>query len=114
VRSEQGSEYARHENKELHKLKLALAAQVIKALDAQKLSARVAQGRIGIAAADLSRVRHSHLGRFTVDRLMTILKRLGVRVEVKVTVRGAGRANGRAKTAGGQGSRDGKDTSTLG
>ncbi|MGD1074064.1 MAG: XRE family transcriptional regulator [Bryobacteraceae bacterium] len=37
-----------------------------------------------IAAADFSRIRTAGLGRFTVDRLMSIINRLGSRVEVKV------------------------------
>jgi hypothetical protein len=34
-----------------------------------------------------SRIRNADLGRFTVDRLMSIINRLGSRVEVKVRVR---------------------------
>jgi predicted XRE-type DNA-binding protein len=40
-----------------------------------------------MAAADFSRVRNADLGRFTVDRLMTMINRLGSRVEVAVKVR---------------------------
>ena len=43
--------------------------------------------RTGIAAADFSRIRNADLDRFTVDRLMAILNRLGSRIEVKVRVR---------------------------
>ncbi len=50
---------------------------------------RGAQGRIGIAAADFSRIRNADLGRFTIDRLMSIINRLGSRVEVKIKVRRA-------------------------
>jgi predicted XRE-type DNA-binding protein len=53
------------------------------------LSVRAAHGRTGIAAADFSRIRNADLGRFTVDRLMSIINRLGSRVEVKVRVRRA-------------------------
>ena len=45
--------------------------------------------RTGIAAAGFSRIRNEDLGRFTVDRLMSTLNRLGSRVEVKVRVRRA-------------------------
>jgi hypothetical protein len=48
---------------------------------------RAAQRRTGIAAADFSRIRSADLGRFTVDRLMSISNRLGSRVEIKVRVR---------------------------
>jgi len=53
------------------------------------LSVRGAQGRTGIAAVDFSRIRNADLGRFTVDRLMSIINRLGSRVEVKIKVRRA-------------------------
>jgi hypothetical protein len=43
--------------------------------------------RTGIAAADSSRIRNADLGRFTIDRLMGILNRLGARIEVSLTVR---------------------------
>jgi len=56
-------------------------------LDREALSVRGAQGRTGIAAADFSRIRNADLGRFTVDRLMSIINRLGSRVEVKIKVR---------------------------
>jgi hypothetical protein len=59
---------------------------------------RAAHVRTGIAAADFSRIRNADLGRFTVDRLMSIINRLGSRVEVKVRVRRAEPA-GRAATA---------------
>ena len=50
---------------------------------------RVAQDRTGIAAADFSRIRNAELGRFTVDRLMWIINRLGSRVDVMVKIRRA-------------------------
>ena len=64
-----------------------LAAEIIKALDRQCLSVRAAYACTGIAAADFSRIRNADLGRFTVDRLISILNRLGSRVEIKVKVR---------------------------
>ncbi|MGH9327799.1 MAG: XRE family transcriptional regulator, partial [Terriglobia bacterium] len=48
--------------------------------------------RTGVAAADFSRIRNADLGRFTVDRLMSIINRLGSRVEVKIRVRPIERA----------------------
>ena len=68
-------------------IKAILAAEIIKALDRQGLSVRGAHRRTGIAAADFSRIRNAVLDRFTVDRLMSIVNRLGSRVAVKVTVR---------------------------
>jgi predicted XRE-type DNA-binding protein len=78
-----------HRNADAEQFKAILAAEIIKALDREGLSVRVAHGRTGIAAADFSRIRNADLGRFTVDRLMWILNRLGSRVEVKVRVRRA-------------------------
>jgi predicted XRE-type DNA-binding protein len=80
-------------NADAEQFKAILAAEIIKALDREGLSVRGAQRRTGIAAADFSRIRHADLARFTVDRLMSIINRLGSRVEVKVKVR-------RAETAG--------------
>ena len=76
-----------HENADVEQFKAILAAEIIKALDRQDLSVRAAHDRTGIAAADFSRIRNADLGRFTVDRLMTIINRLGSRVEVKIRVR---------------------------
>jgi len=57
------------------------------ALDRARLSVRQAQVRTGIAAPDFSRIRNADLGRFTLDRLMSIINRLGSRVEVRLKVR---------------------------
>lgn len=71
---------------DVEQLKGILAAEIIKALDREGLSVRKAGARTGIAAADFSRIRNAALERFTADRLMTILNRLGSRVEVAVKV----------------------------
>ena len=76
-----------HENADAEQFKAILAAEIIKALDRERLTVRAAHARTGIAAADFSRMRNADLGRFTVDRLMTVINRLGSRVEVKVRVR---------------------------
>jgi predicted XRE-type DNA-binding protein len=78
-----------HENADAQQLKAILAAEIIKALDRDRLSVREAHSRTGIAAADFSRIRNADLGRFTLDRLMSIINRLGSRVEVKIKVRRA-------------------------
>ncbi|MGH9673323.1 MAG: helix-turn-helix domain-containing protein [Bryobacteraceae bacterium] len=76
-------------NADAEQFKAILAAEIIKALDREGLSVRAAHDHTGIAAADFSRIRNADLGRFTVDRLMSVLNRLGSRVEVKVRVRPA-------------------------
>ena len=75
------------ENADVLQLKAILAAGIIKVLDKDRLTVRAAHDRTGIAAADFSRIRNADLGRFTVDRLMSVLNRLGSHVEVKVRVR---------------------------
>lgn len=76
---------------DVKQLKAILAAAIIKSLGARGLTVREAHAETGIAAADFSRIRNADLGRFTVDRLMTIINRLGSRVDVKVSVRKTGR-----------------------
>ena len=77
------------ENADAEQFKAILAAEIIKAVDRERLTVRAAHRRTGIAAADFSRIRNADLGRFTVDRLMAIINRLGSRVDVKVRVRTA-------------------------
>lgn len=74
-------------NADAEQLRSILAAQIIKTLDERELTMREAEGFTGIAAADFSRIRRANLGRFTIDRLMTILNRLNRHVEVTVVVR---------------------------
>jgi len=74
------------DNPDLRQFKVTLATEIVRALDREGLSVRRAQARTGIAAADFSRIRNADLGRFTVDRLMSIIHRLGSRVEVAVKV----------------------------
>lgn len=76
-----------NENADAEQFKAILAAEIIKALERERLTVRAAHSRTGIAAADFSRIRNADLGRFTVDRLIAVLNRLGSRVEVKVRVR---------------------------
>jgi len=78
-----------HKNADIEQFRAILAAEIIKALDREGLSMRAAHGLTGIAAADFSRIRNADLERFTVDRLMSILNRLGSRVEVRIRVRRA-------------------------
>jgi predicted XRE-type DNA-binding protein len=74
-------------NADVEQLKALLAAEIIKVLDRDELTVRAAHARTGFAAADFSRIRNADLNRFTADRLVSILNRLGSRVEVKIRVR---------------------------
>jgi predicted XRE-type DNA-binding protein len=75
-----------HASPDVEQLKAILAAEIIKMLDHEQLSVRAANARTGIAAADFSRIRNAALSRFTLDRLVSIINRLGSRVEVQVNV----------------------------
>ena|SRR5260370_13370066 len=75
-----------HPDADREQLRAILAARIIRVLDERRLSVRDAHALTGIAAADFSRIRRANLGRFTIDRLMTILSRLGQEVEVSVKV----------------------------
>lgn len=84
-------------NADVEQFKAILAAEIIKALERAALSVRAAHALTGVAAADFSRIRNADLGRFTVDRLMSVLNRLGSRVEVRVRVRPASIASQEAR-----------------
>ena len=72
---------------DVRQFKAILAAEIIKMLDKKGLSVRKAQSLTGVPAADLSRIRNADLERFTSDRMMMILNKLGSRVEVSVRVK---------------------------
>ncbi len=74
-----------YRNADVEQLKSQLAAEIIRVLDERKQSVRKAAERIGLDPADLSRIRNADLGRFTIDRLVTVLNRLNWHVEMKVT-----------------------------
>ena len=65
------------ENADLEQLKALLAAEIIKALDRDGLTIREAHAKTRFTAADFSRIRNADLGTITVDRLVSILDRLG-------------------------------------
>jgi predicted XRE-type DNA-binding protein len=72
---------------DIKQLKAILAAEIIKQLDRKALSVRRAHAMTGIDASDFARIRNANLERFTVDRLMNIVNRLGSRIDVAVRLR---------------------------
>ena len=82
-----------HANADVKQFKAQLAVEILKTLDRQQLSVRQAQALTGIAAADFSRIRSADLGRFTLDRLISIINRLGYSVVVEMKVRPADRTH---------------------
>ncbi len=71
---------------DVEQTKAILAAKIIGILDDEGLSTRKAQEKTGINHADFARIRNAKLDRFTIDRLMTIVDRLGCQVEVRISV----------------------------
>jgi predicted XRE-type DNA-binding protein len=72
---------------DVRQTKALLAAEIVWILDDEGLSTRKAQERTGFAHADFARIRGGKLDRFTIDRLMTVLNKLGRRVDVRIEVR---------------------------
>lgn len=70
----------------IRQFRAILAAEIVKTLDAERLTVRDAEARTGISAADFSRIRQVKLDRFTIDRLLRILDRLNRDVRVKISV----------------------------
>jgi predicted XRE-type DNA-binding protein len=76
-----------HPDADILQAKALLAAEIISALDNQRLSVRRAHEVTGFAAADFSRVRQAKLQRFTLERLISMLVKLNGDVEVSIDVR---------------------------
>ena len=85
-----------NQNADLEQARAILAAAIIKALDRQELSVRAAERLTGVAASEFSRIRNVKLDRFTIDRMIMILGKLGQDVEFRVRVRPRGRVHARS------------------
>ena len=77
---------------DVQQTKALLAGRIIDILDDEGLSTRQAEDRTGINHADFTRIRNVQLGRFTIDRLMTVLNKLGQHVDVQIDVHPRGAA----------------------
>lgn len=71
---------------DVRQTKVIIAAQIIKILDKQGLSTRQAETQTGVSHSEFSRLRQANLSRFTIDRLIMILEKLGQRVEISIRV----------------------------
>jgi len=71
---------------DLRQAKCLLAIEIAKILDERKWSTRQAEAATGTSHADFARIRNANLTRFTLDRLMAVLIKLGQQVELAVTV----------------------------
>jgi predicted XRE-type DNA-binding protein len=79
-------------NADLEQARAILAAKIIGVLDERKLSVRAAEKLTGIAASEFSRIRNVKLGRFTLDRMMTILGKLDQNIRVSIGIKPRRRA----------------------
>lgn len=70
---------------ELLQARAAVAARIVVALDAGHLSTRDAERLTGVSHAEFSRIRNAQLKRFTLDRLITILRKLDRDTGVEVS-----------------------------
>jgi len=76
-----------HSNASLEQARAILAAKIIRTLDERGLSTREAETITGVAKSEFSRIRNARLGRFTLDRMITLLVKLDNEIEVNVTFR---------------------------
>ncbi len=71
----------------LKQVRAILAAKIIQLLDKQNLSTREAERLTGISHSEFSRIRNAKLGRFSLDRMITILGKLDKNIEVTISFR---------------------------
>jgi predicted XRE-type DNA-binding protein len=71
---------------DLRRAKCLLAVEIARILDERKWTTRRAEEATGVNHADFARIRNANIGRFTLDRLMNVLTKLGQHVELAVTV----------------------------
>ncbi len=69
-------------NAETLHLKAKLAAKIIAALNEKKMKGQKAAETLKMSEADISRIRNADLKRFTIDRLVEVLNRLSLQVEI--------------------------------
>lgn len=71
---------------DVRQAKALLGTEIMKILDDEGLSTRQAEARTGVSHSEFARIRRANFSRFTIDRLMMILVRLGQEVELSVSV----------------------------
>jgi predicted XRE-type DNA-binding protein len=71
---------------EVRQAKVVMAVEIMKILEREGLPTRAAEARTGVSHSEFSRIGRANLARFTIDRLIAILARLGQEVEVSVNV----------------------------
>ena len=75
-----------YDDADVRQAKALLGVQIMRILDDEGLTTREAEARTGVSHSDFSRIRQAKFSRFTIDRLMLILGKLGQEVEVTLNV----------------------------
>lgn len=65
-------------------LKAGLAVQIVRAMRARNLTQRQTADLVGLKQPDLSNIARARLDGISVERLLSVLNRLGHQVEVRV------------------------------
>ena len=69
----------------LKQARAILASKIIQSLDKRNLSTREAERLTGVSHSEFSRIRNAKLGRFSLDRMITILGKLDQNIEVNIS-----------------------------
>lgn len=67
--------------------KAVMAAEIMKTLEKRQWSTRRAEQETGVNHAEFARIRRANIGRYSLERLVSILGTLGQDVELSVNVR---------------------------
>jgi predicted XRE-type DNA-binding protein len=71
-------------NPELERAKADLAREIRSTIDIRGMTQAEAGELLGVDQADISRITRGRLGGYSLERLITMLGRLNVRVEIRV------------------------------
>lgn len=75
-------------NPGLEMLRTQLSVEIYTILKRRRLIQAKAAGLLGVSQADVSRLKNADISRYSVDRLLRFLKRLGGKVEVHIRADG--------------------------
>jgi predicted XRE-type DNA-binding protein len=74
-----------HPNSGLEQARAIICSKIIQVMDDNGLSTRDAEKLTGVSHTEFSRIRNAKLGKFTLDRIITILEKLDQQVEIRIS-----------------------------
>ena len=80
-------------------IKLRLAVEIVRVIDARRLSQVAAAGLLGINQPKVSALKNYKLDGFSVERLLTFLMALGREIEIRIRPRRTSRGRNRILVA---------------